>query len=156
MSKKIFFSIMLSLCSLTMLAQTRLILTTIDGTEHPYRIDATGGVYFSDSTLLIRENLADGANDYFAYAQVRKLTFETLNNISAGEPLGIALYPNPAQDYFTVSGVQGSARLQLFDSMGRKLLDQPVSNGQQVSSKSLAPGLYVASLDGKCIKFVKQ
>lgn len=55
------------------------------------------------------------------------------------------IYPDPAQDVFTVvlPDAPAGARMELVDAIGRTVLAAPLLNGTPVSLQGAAPGLYV-------------
>jgi aminopeptidase N len=61
----------------------------------------------------------------------------------------LALFPNPAHDYLTVSGLApaGTGRAEVLDATGRVVLRQPLG-ASRLSTVSLAPGLYWLRLLG--------
>ncbi len=85
---------------------------------------------------------------------------DTLVTSSRHIPLKAAallrIFPNPAQEYFTVAtGASGASEvyLRLYDSMGRKVLAQALVAGQSEHRIALPPGLpagvYVAMVEGR-------
>ena len=62
-----------------------------------------------------------------------------------GEPL--KTYPNPAQDEITISGLQGSGILTLFDAAGRQLIRRQIASPQEkISVSHLPKGYYVVEV----------
>ena len=107
---------------------------------------------FADQWPLYQSSAGDGP------VQMKPFTFIGAKAVSAedapaGAGVGIgAVYPNPTASGATVSfEAPGSARLELFDALGRRLAvlhDGPAGPGAQarVDVASLAPGVYVVRL----------
>jgi hypothetical protein len=58
---------------------------------------------------------------------------------------GIIVYPNPASEYivFDLADMSGSAKVNLFDIRGNKVLEQTLSENGQISVSHLINGLYI-------------
>ncbi|QKG55515.1 T9SS type A sorting domain-containing protein [Hymenobacter sp. BRD128] len=59
----------------------------------------------------------------------------------------IALYPNPARDYLTISGLATAATAEICDATGRVVQRQPLAS-PQLSTQALVPGLYLLRVLG--------
>ncbi|GAA4506112.1 hypothetical protein GCM10023172_34950 [Hymenobacter ginsengisoli] len=67
---------------------------------------------------------------------------------SAGRPV-LGLYPNPAHDLLTISGLATAATAELCDATGRVVQRQSLALARPVvSTQALAPGLYLLRLLG--------
>lgn len=68
-------------------------------------------------------------------------------NPITGEATSIVVFPNPATDQVTIDidhNLPGNYSFRLFDLNGQRVLDnKPTSNLDEVSIKSLSPGLYI-------------
>jgi hypothetical protein len=72
--------------------------------------------------------------------------------------LGIQLYPNPAQDWLTISSTSiedlPKGKLQLFDSQGKMVKTVAIAPHQQqlkVDVSDLSSGVYLIQIDGKSV-----
>jgi len=61
----------------------------------------------------------------------------------------VCLWPNPANNYFSVKGIDGLATLTIFDVNGKQLLEKRVSRDENVSVSSLPRGLYLIRIASK-------
>jgi len=61
---------------------------------------------------------------------------------------GIIVYPNPASEFivFELNGFSESAKVELIDIRGNKVLDQKISGNGQISVSHLMKGLYIYTL----------
>jgi len=86
--------------------------------------------------------------------------FESLLNTGVSEPItpmpvNLKLYPNPANDYFTLGytnpvGIQ-AATIKVYDVLGREFVNKPFEMGmgqgkEQVSTSGLKDGLYIVNI----------
>lgn len=71
-------------------------------------------------------------------------------------PRGLAIFPNPACDRFTVSGVPGTTyTVDIYDVKGSCVLHTSVASGSPVHTAQLVPGIYSCSItDGRGVKQV--
>jgi hypothetical protein len=66
----------------------------------------------------------------------------------------IKLYPNPAQEYLTVSGINGKLPISIVNQNGRVVLNRFVSAKEQINIGKLASGLYVVRIGNENRKLV--
>lgn len=154
MKRKTFLLLLTLMLTTAASAQTRLVLTTNDGSEHHYAIEQSGGIYFSDTEIEVRENLGNGANDTYSLADVKKLAFEHPTGIEASASTEIRLYPNPAHHTLRVDGLTGNETARIYDLMGRLVAESKQASSIDISR--LAPGMYVVRIDERTMRFIKQ
>ena len=66
---------------------------------------------------------------------------------SINSEINISLYPVPAKDNFTVEGLpEGNWEAMIFDSYGRIVSNQLISNFQRVDLSYLANGYYTINM----------
>lgn len=79
--------------------------------------------------------------------------FANIVEISTGIALlsveEVCLWPNPANNYFSVKGLDGLAILTIFDVNGKLLLEKRVSIDENISISSLPKGLYLIRIASK-------
>ncbi|MGX5858331.1 leucine-rich repeat domain-containing protein [Dyadobacter jiangsuensis] len=61
----------------------------------------------------------------------------------------VKVYPNPAQEYLTISGIAQKQPFSIIDQNGRVVLEGLVADKGQINVKNLAPGRYVVSVNGE-------
>ena len=61
----------------------------------------------------------------------------------------VKVYPNPAQEYLTISGIAQKQPFSIIDQNGRIVLEGLVADKGQINIKNLAPGRYIVSVDGE-------
>jgi hypothetical protein len=68
----------------------------------------------------------------------------------------IAVYPNPATGYITISGLQPGETLRFFDLYGRLLLTQTAkSESETIPAGHWPEGVYLLRVNNQSIKFIK-
>jgi len=74
--------------------------------------------------------------------------------------LNLTLYPNPANDFISVSGIATGFEYQIFDVSGRNILNGSSLSNQQIDISSLQNGFYNIKIHNKTsnqvIKFIKK
>lgn len=67
----------------------------------------------------------------------------------------IKVYPNPAKDQITISGIETSD-IEIFDITGRLVLKQQITEDQQIDVSNLSKGMYFIKNNQHTIKFIKE
>lgn len=77
--------------------------------------------------------------------------FAALSNINF-DTSKVVLYPNPAKEYFTVSGITNEARIEVYSALGQKVFEQNFM-GETRLNFNLSTGIYMAKIssDGNSI-----
>ena len=57
------------------------------------------------------------------------------------------LFPNPVINFFSVSGIEGRAKISLSDLNGRVILTKEISNNEMISLENLSRGAYIITLE---------
>ena len=65
----------------------------------------------------------------------------------------IQTYPNPVENFIYVSGLEKDANIKVIGTDG-KTVKQVI--GQQIEVSDLAKGMYLLSVDGRMVKFIKK
>ena len=68
----------------------------------------------------------------------------------------LSIYPNPATDGFSVSGLNAISTLSVLDLNGKTLLTQQVSANDYISISSLPKGLYVLKISNSKNEFINK
>ncbi len=92
--------------------------------------------------------------DYIFGANFGQPWFSTLSNTSFTEDK-VVVYPNPAKDFITISGINNESTIEIYNTIGSMVLKEIVTNEKQIAV-DLQAGIYFAkiSYDGK--SFVKK
>jgi len=81
-------------------------------------------------------------NQWIAYY---KCTYYYSEHSMIFNPEKLNVYPNPASDYavFHINNISDSAKIEIFDNQGKKVLEQKLPVTGQISISHLATGLYL-------------
>lgn len=116
-------------------------------------------LYFSGGQLLV--DFKTGTDDSYLLEDVQKLYFDAAVSVvdqSSSGTSTLTVFPNPAGDRITVSGIApAGGKLNIYRIDGAMVISRDVSSGQEVLEiGSLSSGLYVISVTGMTVKFVKK
>ncbi|GHT39822.1 hypothetical protein AGMMS49965_06970 [Bacteroidia bacterium] len=77
-----------------------------------------------------------------------------INNVE--EVATVKLYPNPAIESVTITGLQGNETIRFYDANGRTVLTRKATNSTEVIPVSqLQKGIYIVRIGTKALKLVK-
>ena len=82
-----------------------------------------------------------------AYSEVRRV-----EHVSRS----IDIFPNPAGEHITITGVEGVINYGIYDAMGKEVSSGIYSAGESLSLEHLHVGVYFISVKGETLRFVKQ
>jgi len=68
----------------------------------------------------------------------------------------IYLYPNPVTNYFTVSGIEGMATIEITDLNGKLLISKDVTTNEAISVSTLSNGVYLATIKSNNIRITEK
>jgi Secretion system C-terminal sorting domain/Endonuclease I len=87
--------------------------------------------------------------NYIWGANVGQPFFANLSSASFSDTK-ISFYPNPANDYFIISGLNQTSNIQIYNVIGEKVLEQTIENDSKIET-NWSSGIYFAKItsDGK-------
>ena len=120
-----------------------------------YLLNRGGGLYFHNDTM--RVVTAEGEASYaLADIQVITLTPE-YTGIDLAETAQMKLMPNPAREYIRIEGIGDKPQpVTLYNTAGKKVLEQQAADGTLIDLQRLPEGLYVLRCGKRVAKIVKQ
>jgi Endonuclease I/Secretion system C-terminal sorting domain len=92
--------------------------------------------------------------DYVFGANFGQAWFSTLSNVNFDESK-IVIYPNPAQDYFSISGINDASKVEIYNNLGM-LVFQKDFIGNTTVNFNLAKGIYLAKITSETKTSVKK
>ncbi len=104
---------------------------------------------------IIYYDFQDNRNPFIDHPEIAEHLWGTKTGINWPEmPLDIAgfnqenikMYPNPAQNFITISGVKGEATLEIFDTVGRVVYTNVITTNNQVINVNQLHGVYLMRL----------
>jgi hypothetical protein len=112
-----------------------------------------------DNGVLLTEETSLPIRTWAPSSLSSAITFErSFSPIKTIETPKIAVYPNPAADFVTISGLQVNETIHLFDLNGRLWITQKTtSESETISVGQLPAGIYVIRMgNGETVKWVKK
>jgi len=82
--------------------------------------------------------------DYVFGANFGQPWFSTLSNTNFDESK-IVIYPNPAKDYFVISGVEGYSKVEIYNNLGMLIYQQNFISDTPITI-NLSSGIYLAKV----------
>ncbi len=82
--------------------------------------------------------------DYIWGSHAGEQWFAALSN-NQNQVVNYSIYPNPANEYFTVSGVANEAKIELYNTLGMKVFEQQFV-GETHIVPSVGSGIYLAKI----------
>ena len=80
----------------------------------------------------------------------------TLSNASYDYELGYKLYPNPASNYISISGVEQAENYKIYNITGSKIAEGMFLRNQPINIQRFKKGVYFINFEnGTALKFVK-
>lgn len=139
-------------------AQSGIKIRYYDGTEQQFNVAETGKLYFSGENLVILQH-ETASEVTLPTSIIRKITFAeyTLATASVGENKGsLKLYPNPASDYVTISGLKQKSLLKIYALSGQMVLSQTYIPDSQLDVGRLKSGIYLVQIDNVTFKLIRK
>ncbi|MBQ6955773.1 MAG: T9SS type A sorting domain-containing protein [Bacteroidales bacterium] len=154
------FKSLLFFCALSSVvsAQTSFTLITSTGSSQ-HAIGETGGIYFADGNLTVKQSVGEQPSVNVPLADVRSIRFNGSSSISTpGESVYSAVvYPNPATDVIRVRfNGDGPQESVIYSVAGRRVIQTTLADGEAIDVSQLEKGLYVVRIGHSVTKFVKR
>lgn len=135
-----------------------LVVQMKDGTEIPEEISAIQNLSFAASELIV--SLTNGTANPYGLSEIQKLYFTTAtftDENPAGDLSQILLFPNPAAETLTISGIEeAGSQLLIIRPDGKVMISKSGVSGQIILDVSrFATGLYFILVNGTSSKFIK-
>jgi hypothetical protein len=121
-----------------------------DGTETE---TVASAFYFSDGFLVFSQECA---TDPIELGVIRKLVFEDLTAGIPNRPKETAcLFPNPAQTFIQLSGIEKNAPFAIYASDGKLVKSGIYSPEYAIDISYFPKGFYLIKINASILKFVK-
>ncbi len=80
----------------------------------------------------------------------------SVNNSNSIEK-NLAVYPNPASDYITVSELKKAENFEIYNLIGKNIRKGTISSDESINIQNLIKGMYLLKLEnGNTLKFIKE
>ena len=81
----------------------------------------------------------------------------TLSTNSFSLNNNLQLYPNPAKDYLSISGLEDKENYSIYSILGTKMSAGSIAKDEKINTQNLASGTYFLKFDqGNSVKFIKE
>ena len=151
----------LSLAALPSEADTKVVVHQSQENDQEVAITTESTITFSETGFSVNASATQQME--FAYGNVESITFAVsgqsgINGVTATKQHGYTLAENPVGDLLTVitPATFKEARLSIVSFNGRNVFSNDSWTGTPVNVSSLAPGLYLLTIDSTTLKFIKK
>lgn len=129
------------------------VITRHNGDEQIYQLNENDRISFpNDETLVITQN---GTDIQIPISEIRKVTFNEVLATAENKAENIGIFPNPADNSFTVSGINEVRQLKIYSIDGRLVKQKTVGCGQSIDISELPQGLYYVNINKQNFKLIK-
>ena len=129
------------------------VITRHNGDEQIYQLDENDRISFpNDEILVITQN---GTDIQISISEIRKITFDEVLATAENEAKNIGIFPNPADNSFTISGINGFQQMNIYSFDGRLVKQETVGCGQSIDITELPQGLYYVNINKQNFKLIK-
>lgn len=141
MRKKVFGLIAMCLCALGQAFASSFIGISADGNSQTFQVDEVRSI-----------KIAPKKNGFKSYETIKFGGSVTGINES-GASYFIQTFPNPVDNFMTVTGVDDNAQISVLNMQGIEVLR---TKGTRVEVSSLSQGSYILIVNGHKVKFIKK
>ena len=129
------------------------VITRHNGNEQIYQLNENDRISFpNDETLVITQN---GTDIQIPISEIRKITFDEVLATAENEAKNIGIFPNPADNSFTISGINGFQQMNIYSFDGKLVKREIIDCGQSIDITGLPQGLYYVNINKQNFKLIK-
>ncbi len=129
------------------------VITKTDGSEQVYELSESDRISFpNDEILVITQN---GTDIQIPISEIRKITFDEVLATAENKAEDIGIFPNPADNSFTVSGISGFQQMNIYSIDGKLVKREIIDCGQSIDISELPQGLYYVNINKQNFKLIK-
>ncbi|MBQ0130011.1 MAG: T9SS type A sorting domain-containing protein [bacterium] len=129
------------------------VITRHNGDEQIYQLNENDRISFpNDETLVITQN---GTDIQIPISEIRKITFDEVLATAENEAKNIGIFPNPADNSFTISGINGFQQMNIYSFDGKLVKCEIIDCGQSIDITELPQGLYYVNINKQNFKLIK-
>ena len=140
-------------------AQNSLIVKQTNGTLKGTALTSLSKITFSSGNMLVRKT--DATTDSYVLSDVSRITFgffSGINEISSNSAQ-FSVYPNPATSFIQLKNLPETSayNISIFSLDGSRLIQKYLTSTSEIIDISiLKKGMYLLSVNGSTLKFIKQ
>lgn len=129
------------------------VITKTDGSEQVYELSESDRISFpNDEILVITQN---GTDIQIPISEIRKITFDEVLATAENEAKNIGIFPNPTNNSFTISGINGFQQMNIYSFDGKLVKCEIIDCGQSIDISELPQGLYYVNINKQDFKLIK-
>ena len=158
MNKKVFLlGLALLVAGQFLAAQVFQIITlSADGEETTYALSSVQKIIFENNTMTIDMKTGDDVTNITRLSFAQDFSEDNVD-IENPDVAVVFVFPNPVENYLTVTGVNKNVKINLLDINGN-LLQSIITqdNITDVDVSSLQKGIYLLQIGEQVVKFIKK
>lgn len=129
------------------------VITRHNGDEQIYQLNGNDRISFpNDEILVITQN---GTDIQIPISEIRKITFDEVLATAENEAKNIGIFPNPTNNSFTISGINGFQQMNIYSFDGKLVKYEIIDCGQSIDISELPQGLYYVNINKQNFKLIK-
>ena len=127
------------------------------------------GTYTAGSTVTIaafpnsgylfdkwQDNVTDNPRQVTVTGDMTFVAFFKSTGVGENEGRLLVLYPNPANDYIRIEGLEANSEVKIYNTMGALVKVVNVNANEEIGISELSDGLYVLRCGNATLRFVKK
>ncbi len=124
-----------------------------DGNQEVFSLTDDNDITFNgENTIVI--NAVNGTTE-IDIDDIRKIIFQQTEGIGNNKSADISIFPNPAYNSLTISGIEHNKTLTIYAMDGHAIINTDVMNNDVIDISSLAKGIYFIKIDNTIQKLLK-
>lgn len=133
--------------------EVQAVITNYNGDEQIYQLDGNDRISFpNDETMVITQN---GTDIQIPISSIRKVTFDEVLATTENSAANVGIFPNPASNNFTISGINGFQQMNIYSIDGKLVKREIIDCGQSIDISELPQGLYYVNVNKQNFKLIK-
>ena len=103
-----------------------------------------------------QDNVTDNPRQVTVTGDMTFVAFFKSTGVGENEGRLLVLYPNPANDYIRIEGLEANSEVKIYNTMGALVKVVNVNANEEIGISELSDGLYVLRCGNATLRFVKK
>ena len=103
-----------------------------------------------------QDNVTDNPRQVIVTGDMTFVAFFKSTGVGENEGRLLVLYPNPANDYIRIEGLEANSEVKIYNTMGALVKVVNVNANEEIGISELSDGLYVLRCGNATLRFVKK
>ena len=103
-----------------------------------------------------QDNVTDNPRQVIVTGDMTFVAFFKSTGVGENEGRLLVLYPNPANDYIHIEGLEANSEVKIYNAMGALVKVVNVNANEEIGISELSDGLYVLRCGNATLRFVKK